>query len=121
MYKFNKVIFKKPIQLYVDSFSGLSKPAWMLALVMLLNRMGAMVIPFLAVYVTKELHFTKIEAGIVLSTFGIGSVIGSLLGGWLTDKVGSLRVQSFSLFLSAPAISFLSASFILLFASVNTL
>ena len=74
----------------------------MLALVMLLNRMGAMVIPFLAVYVTKELHFTKIEAGIVLSTFGIGSVIGSLLGGWLTDKVGSLRVQSFSLFLSAP-------------------
>ena len=96
------MLFKRPIQLYVDSFSGLSKPAWMLALVMLLNRMGAMVIPFLAVYVTKELHFTKIEAGIVLSTFGIGSVIGSLLGGWLTDKVGSLRVQSFSLFLSAP-------------------
>lgn len=96
------MIFKKPIQLYVDSFSGLSKPAWMLALVMLLNRTGAMVIPFLAVYVTKELHFTKIEAGIVLSTFGIGSVIGSLLGGWLTDKIGSFRVQSFSLFLSAP-------------------
>lgn len=94
--------FKKPIQLYIDSFSGLSKPAWMLALVMLLNRTGAMVIPFLAIYVTKELHFSKVEAGIVLSTFGIGSVIGSLLGGWLTDKIGSFRVQSLSLFLSAP-------------------
>jgi predicted MFS family arabinose efflux permease len=96
------VIFKKSIQLYKDSYSGLSKPAWMLALVMLLNRTGAMVIPFLAIYVTQELHFSKIEAGIVLSTFGIGSVIGSLLGGWLTDKIGSFRVQSFSLFLSAP-------------------
>lgn len=74
----------------------------MLALVMLLNRTGAMVIPFLAIYVTKELHFSKVEAGIVLSTFGIGSVIGSLLGGWLTDKIGSFRVQSLSLFLSAP-------------------
>lgn len=96
------MILKKPIQLFIDSYSGLSKPAWMLALVMLLNRTGAMVIPFLAIYVTKELHFTKIEAGIVLSTFGIGSVIGSLLGGWLTDRIGSFRVQSLSLFLSAP-------------------
>lgn len=69
---------------------------------MLLNRTGAMVIPFLSIYVTKQLGFTKIEAGIVLSTFGIGSVIGSILGGWLTDKIGSFRVQSLSLFLSAP-------------------
>lgn len=96
------MLIKKTFQIYRDSFSGLSKPAWMLALVMLLNRTGAMVIPFLSIYVTKQLGFSKVDAGIVLSTFGVGSVIGSLLGGWLSDKIGSFRVQSFSLFLSAP-------------------
>lgn len=95
-------MFKSIFRVYLSSFSGLSKPAWMLALVMLLNRIGAMVIPFLAIYVTKVLGFSKVDAGIVLSTFGIGSVIGSVLGGWLTDKWGSFKVQSLSLFLSAP-------------------
>lgn len=96
------MLLKKTFQIYRASFSGLSKPAWMLALVMLLNRTGAMVIPFLSIYVTKQLGFSKVDAGIVLSTFGVGSVIGSLVGGWLSDRIGSFRVQSLSLFLSAP-------------------
>lgn len=61
-----------------------------------------MVIPFLTVYLTVELHFTKIEAGIVMSTFGAGSMIGSVLGGWLTDKISSFRVQFVSLLLTVP-------------------
>lgn len=92
----------KLIYLYTNSFKGLSKESWMLALVMLINRAGSMVLPFLGVYMTSHLHFSIENTGIVLSFFGIGSVIGSWLGGFITDKIGEYKVQSFSLLLSVP-------------------
>ncbi|MES2418671.1 MAG: MFS transporter [Bacteroidota bacterium] len=90
------------IRLYLAAYKGLSTSAWMLALVMLINRSGAMVIPFLGIYMVNHLHFTLQQAGIVLSFFGVGAVTGSFLGGWLTDKFGHFKVQLFSLILTAP-------------------
>lgn len=74
----------------------------MLSIVMLINRSGTMVLPFLGVYMTDFLNFSIEEAGIVLSFFGLGSVVGSWVGGYLTDKLGEYQVQAFSLFLSTP-------------------
>lgn len=93
---------KNFFQLYFDSYRGLSQPAWMLALVILINRSGAMVLPFLAVYMTKSLHFSLQDSGIVLSCFGLGAAIGSWIGGLLTDKIGHFKVQICSLLFSAP-------------------
>ena len=69
---------------------------------MLINRSGSMVLPFLGVYMTDHLKFSLENTGIVLSFYGIGSVLGSWLGGFLTDKFGEYYIQSWSLFLSAP-------------------
>lgn len=88
---------KTYIESYFKVYQGLSTPAWMLALVMLVNRSGAMVVPFLGVYMVKHLGFSLESAGVLLSCFGIGSVVGSSLGGWLTDKFGHFKVQLFSL------------------------
>lgn len=93
-----KVFFR----LYIDTYRGLSPAAWMLALVMLVNRTGAMVLPFLGVYMSNALGFSIREVGIVLAAFGIGAVIGSWLGGWLTDRLGNFSIQSLSLLLSVP-------------------
>ncbi len=87
---------------YINTFKGLSREAWMLSIVMLINRSGSMVLPFLGVYMTGHLKFSLENAGIVLSFYGIGSVLGSWLGGYLTDKFGEYYIQSWSLFLSAP-------------------
>lgn len=87
---------------YRSAFEGLSTESWMLSLVMLLNRIGGMVIPFLTVYLITELNFTTAQAGIVMSFFGIGGLIGSVVGGWLTDKVGAFYIQFLSLLLTAP-------------------
>ena len=87
---------------YINTFKGLSREAWMLSIVMLINRSGSMVLPFLGVYMTDHLKFSLENAGIVLSFYGIGSVLGSWLGGFLTDKFGEYYIQSWSLFLSAP-------------------
>ena len=65
---------KKFFKIYTDSYSGLSRESWMLAIVMLLNRTGSMVLPFLGIYLTSQLHFTLEQSGIVLSCFGIGSI-----------------------------------------------
>jgi predicted MFS family arabinose efflux permease len=93
---------KNFLRLYLDSYRGLSGPSWMLALVMLINRSGAMVVPFLGVYMTQSLKFELKETGTVLSCFGLGAVTGAWIGGLLTDKVGHFKIQVCSLFLSVP-------------------
>ena len=69
----------------------------MLAVVMLINRSGTMVLPFLGIYLTDALGFTLEQAGIVLALFGAGSMVGSLVGGYLTDRFGHFYVQFLSL------------------------
>jgi len=83
----------KLIQLYQNAYSGLSRNSWYLCLVMLINRSGTMVIPFMTIYCTQELHFSITQAGIIMMCFGAGSVFGGLIGGKITDKYGFYDVQ----------------------------
>lgn len=89
-----KVLFKN----YIDTFGGLSKEVWWLALITLINRAGTMVIPFLSLYLNTSLNFSFSQVGWIMSAFGLGSVAGSLLGGKLTDQIGYYKVMVFSLF-----------------------
>jgi MFS family permease len=56
-----------------------------------------MVLPFLALFLTKERGFTTTEAGQVLACYGLGGVAGSYLGGWLCDRLDTRRVMGGSL------------------------
>lgn len=88
----------KFIQQYKSAYSGITPSVWVLAAVQLINRSGSMVLPFMTVYMTASLGYSKTEAGIIMSFFGVGSMVGSYFGGRLTDKMGPFRVQMFSLF-----------------------
>jgi len=90
----------KVLQLYKNAYGGLSQESWMLALVILINRSGSMVLPFLSIYLTANLGYGVKEAGYIISMYGIGSVIGGLGGGWLTDRIGHFKVQWLSLVVS---------------------
>ncbi|MEZ4771762.1 MAG: MFS transporter [Bacteroidia bacterium] len=90
-------MFQKTLTLYRNSFSGLPREIWLISMVSLINRSGAMVVPFLTVYLTRSLGFSLIEAGWVMSAFGLGSIAGAFVGGRLTDKVGHYEVQFWSL------------------------
>lgn len=96
-------MLSKSLSLYKSSFSGFSKEVWLLSVVMLINRSGTMVIPFLSVYLTQVMGFTFGQTGWVMSCFGAGSVLGSFIGGKLSDKIGYYKVQFWSLFLSGIA------------------
>ncbi len=93
-------LMKRLVNFYRESYTGLPTEIWHLSWVMLINRAGAMVLPFLSLYVTSILGFTLAQSGIVLSFYGIGSLIGTYIGGQLTDKVGHYYVQLWSLILS---------------------
>ncbi len=88
---------------YIDSFSGLSKEIWWLALITLINRAGAMVIPFLSLYLSDDLDFSKEQIGWVMTSFGLGSFFGAWLGGKLSDKIGYYKVILGSLILTGVA------------------
>jgi MFS family permease len=79
---------RKTINLYKDSYSGHPKEIWVLAILTFINRFGTMIFPFLTVYLTTVLAFSLEVAGIIASAFGIGSLLGSYIGGRLSDRVG---------------------------------
>lgn len=83
---------------YLASFSGLSRAAWLISLASFVNRCGTMVIPFMSVYLTTKMGFSLEQAGVALTLFGIGSLTGSYLGGYFSDKIGYYRVLFWSLF-----------------------
>jgi predicted MFS family arabinose efflux permease len=85
------------LNLYRSAYTGLSRPVWLLAVVMLINRSGTMVLPYLSLYMTQRLHFTVGQAGFVLAVFGAGALLGTFLGGRLTDRFGFYWVQFGSL------------------------
>lgn len=91
---------KKLYTNYIESFKDLSKEIWYLSLISLVNRAGTMVIPFLSLYLKKDLGYNEDDIGWILACFGIGSVIGSWLGGKLTDTFGFYKVMVTSLFLT---------------------
>ncbi len=86
--------------LYRDSFAGLSKEIWLLALVTLINRTGMMVIPFLSVFLSQEKGYSLQQVSWIMGSFGLGSLAGSFLGGRLTDRIGYFPVMFWSLFVS---------------------
>jgi MFS family permease len=75
-------------RLVAPTLAGLPTAFWWLWTGTLVNRAGAFVLPFLAFYLTDELDLTPAFVGLVLGAFGFGSVVASLLGGVLADRLG---------------------------------
>jgi predicted MFS family arabinose efflux permease len=91
---------KKLFHNYINTFKGLSTEVWWLSLITFINRAGTMVIPFLSLYLNKSLGFSVSDVGWILSFWGLGSVVGTWLGGKLTDKIGYYKVMFVSLILT---------------------
>jgi predicted MFS family arabinose efflux permease len=88
----------RTLSLYKDAYSGLSPSTWWLSFVMLVNRSGTMVLPFMTIYLTSpSMGYSIGQAGIVMALFGLGAVTGAYLGGKGTDRIGFYPVQLITL------------------------
>ena len=82
---------------YRQAFSGLPREVWYLALITLVHRSGTMVLPFFSLYITQDLGLAPRYAGAALALYGVGAIVGTYLGGRLSDEVGPLWAQTVSL------------------------
>ncbi len=83
---------------YQKAYSGLSRSTWLLSLIMLINRCGTMVVPFMTLYLTSpKMGYTVGQAGMVFGLFGLGAFCGAYVGGRLTDRIGYYPVQMITL------------------------
>lgn len=76
---------------YLAGFRGLPSAGWMIAAVVFLNTAGRMVTTFLALYLAGELHLTSIWIGVIVGSYGAGTIVGALAGGRLC-AVASPRI-----------------------------
>lgn len=93
-------MFKTAFLRYINNFKGFTREIWILAFITFINRAGTMVLPFLSKYLKEDLHFSYSDVGWIMVCFGIGSIIGSWLGGKLSDKIGFYKIMIFSLLTS---------------------
>ena len=82
--------------LYRNAYTGLTRRMWLLAVVMLINRSGTMVLAFMTLYINHIGYSTK-QAGFVVAVYGSGSLAGAFLGGKISDRFGFYYTQFFSL------------------------
>ncbi|HEX9152737.1 MAG TPA: MFS transporter [Flavobacterium sp.] len=87
-------------QRYINNFRGFTREVWILTLITFINRAGTMVLPFLSKYLKEDLRFSYAQVGWIMVAFGFGSMLGSWLGGKLSDKIGFYKIMVFSLFTS---------------------
>ena len=88
------------LQRYINNFRGFTREVWILTLITFINRAGTMVLPFLSKYLKEDLNFSYAQVGWIMVAFGFGSMLGSWLGGKLSDKIGFYKIMVFSLFTS---------------------
>ncbi|WP_291110258.1 MDR family MFS transporter [Flavobacterium sp. UBA6195] len=96
-------MLKHAFNKYIDNFRGFSREIWILTLITFINRAGTMVLPFLSKYLKEDLHFSYSQVGWIMVSFGCGSILGSWLGGKLSDKIGFYKIMIFSLLTSGIA------------------
>lgn len=75
--------------------------AWMLAALLFINRLSAMVKLFMALYLRQELGLAIETVGWLLSGYGAGLLIGSMVGGLLSDHFPTARLTAALFFVSA--------------------
>jgi predicted MFS family arabinose efflux permease len=75
-----------------------------------------MVIPFLSLYLIDDLEFTFKQVSWIMSAFGLGSVVGTWIGGKLTDTIGYHKVMARSLL--STGFLFIALQFLNTFTSI---
>ncbi|ELS54304.1 MDR family MFS transporter [Streptomyces viridochromogenes] len=71
-----------------ETVSGLPREFWWLWTSTLVNRLGAFVATFMALYLTLDRGYSASYAGLVAALHGLGGVISSLGAGVMTDRLG---------------------------------
>src|SRR3990172_1745100 len=89
-------------QRIVSIYSEYPKAFWTYNIIVFIDRFGGfMLYPFFALYLTQKFEIGMSTVGVLFAVFSISGLVGSALGGALTDRMGRRGVIIFSLILSS--------------------
>src|SRR3990167_7197836 len=96
------------IKAYAGSFSGLSIKTWYGIIICFIQATLAGIFYFLSYYFVHILNFNVKTAGFLISSYGMGAILGGFLGGKLSDKYAPTKISFICLILQAVAFILLS-------------
>jgi MFS family permease len=79
---------------------GLPRAVWIQCAATFVNRSGTMVLPFLLLYLTRDLGLSPSTGGAIVALYGATALVTSPFAGRLADRFGPLHLMTASLFLS---------------------
>lgn len=83
-------------------FNEFPRQFWILVGASFIDRLGgAMLFPFFTLYMTRKFGINMTQVGVFFGLFAISSVVGSMIGGALTDRFGRKGMLLFGLTMSA--------------------
>jgi MFS family permease len=91
-------------------WAGLPRRFWWLWGGLLINRGGTFVQPLLTFYLTQDRELPLSWAAVVVSVYGAGAVVGSLVGGVAADRIGRRSTLLISAVAGASALALLGAA-----------
>lgn len=86
---------------YLSHYSGITKKSWESLIILLTNSLAGGIIFFIAIYLANTFHFSVDLICYIMSCYGVGTAIGGVAGGALSDRLGSNIVSVLSLLLRA--------------------
>lgn len=87
-----------------ENFIGFPRPFWVLMGSTFIDRLGgALIFPFFAIYVTKKFNVDMLQVSYLFIIFTVSGMVGSFIGGAMTDKFGRRWMLMFGLIVSATS------------------
>jgi len=85
-----------------DIYNEYPRTFWTLIVITFIDRVGgAMLFPFFALYLTRKFDIGMTQVGILFAAFSVSSLVGSMLGGALSDRFGRKGIIIFGLIASS--------------------
>ena len=92
----------KQIEKAKNIYAEYPRTFWTLMAITFIDRVGgAMIYPFIALYLTKKFDLGMTQVGVLFAAFSFSSFVGSLFGGALTDRFGRKGIIIFGLIASS--------------------
>ena len=96
------MLTRGPLERMRNVYDEYPQQFWILILGMFIDRLGgALMFPFFTLYITRKFDVGMTEVGVIFGLFSIASVIGSMFGGALADRLGRKGMLIFGLIASA--------------------